>query len=55
MGKPVRRFFCMQKYVVKRDAPKGVGKHTPDHCGNRWRLLWRPSTKDRNGSRKINS
>ena len=20
MGKPVRRFFCMQKYVVKRDA-----------------------------------
>ena len=21
MGKPVRRFFCMQRYVVKRDAP----------------------------------
>ena len=20
MGKPVRRFFCMQRYVVKRDA-----------------------------------
>ena len=26
MGKPVRRFFCVQKGVVKRDAPKGVGK-----------------------------
>ena len=22
MGKPVRRFFCVQKGVVKRDAPK---------------------------------
>ena len=20
MGKPARRFFCIQKYVVKRDA-----------------------------------
>ena len=26
MGKPVRRFFCVQKGVVKRDTPKGVGK-----------------------------
>ena len=26
MGKPVRRFFCVQKGVVKRDAPQGVGK-----------------------------
>ena len=26
MGKPVRRFFCVQKYVVKRDA---LDKGTP--------------------------
>ena len=26
MGKPVRRFFCVQRGVVKRDAPQGVAK-----------------------------
>ena len=26
MGKPVRRFFCVQRGVVKHDASQGVGK-----------------------------
>ena len=30
MGKPVRRFFCMQKYVVKRDA---LDRGTPKRGG----------------------